>query len=212
MNSLGIGSLGIVAIISVFMGAVITIQTSANITSAWIPKYLIGFTARQSMILEFSTTVISLILAGKVGSSIATQLGTMRISEQIDALEIMGINSASFLILPKIVAAVIINPFIMFYSIFLGITGAWIIGEATGLIYTTDFITGIQYDFDPFSIVYATIKMVFFSFAIASVPAYYGYYVKGGAVEVGRASTQAVVATSISILVINYVLTQALLM
>jgi phospholipid/cholesterol/gamma-HCH transport system permease protein len=212
MNNIGIGSLGIVCIISVFMGAVVTIQTATNIESSWIPKYLVGYTARQSIILEFSSTMIGLILAGKVGSSIAAELGNMRISEQIDAFEIMGINSASYLILPKILASVFTFPLIMFFSMFLGIAGAWLIGEATGLVYTADFTYGLLYDFDPFSLTYATVKMIFFSFAISSIPAYHGYYVTGGALGVGRAGTRAVVNTQIAILVLNYGLTQLLLM
>lgn len=211
MVSLGLGSLGLIAIISIFMGAVVTIQTASNIDSAFIPKYLVGFTARQTIILEFSSSMIGLILAGKVGSSIASELGTMRVTEQIDALEIMGINSASYLVGPKIIAAVLINPFLMYISMFLGIGGAWLAGALTGLVNTSDFITGIQYDFDPFSFVYATIKMIFFSFSIASIAAYCGYYVKGGALEVAKASTNAVVYTCISILILNYLLTQLLL-
>ncbi|MCI5058999.1 MAG: ABC transporter permease [Flavobacteriales bacterium] len=212
MNNIGIGSLGIVCIISIFMGAVVTIQTATNIESSWIPKYLVGYTARQTIVLEFSSTMIGLILAGKVGSSIAAELGNMRISEQIDALEIMGINSASYLILPKIVAAMVTFPLLMFFSMFLGIGGAWVIGEATGLVFTADFQYGLLYDFDPFSVTYATIKMFFFSFAISSIPAYQGYYVTGGSIGVGKAGTRAVVNSQIAILILNYGLTQLLLM
>lgn len=209
--SLGVGSLGIISLISFFMGAVVTIQTASNIDSAWIPLYTVGFTTRSSIILEFSPTIIALILAGKVGSNIASEIGTMRVSEQIDALEIMGINSASYLILPKILAAVLINPFLIIYSMFLGLLGGWVIGMATGIVTSYEFIYGVQYDFDPFSVTYALIKTVFFAFVITSIPAYFGYYVKGGSLEVGKSSTQAVVYSSIAILLLNYVLTQMLL-
>lgn len=154
MISLGIGSMGIVAIISLFMGAVITIQTASNIDSPWIPSYTVGFTTRQSVILEFSPTIIALILAGKIGSNIASEIGTMRVTEQIDALEIMGINSASYLTLPKIIAALFINPFIIIYSMFLGMFGGWIVAVSTGIVTSNQYIYGLQYDFKPFDITY----------------------------------------------------------
>lgn len=209
--SLGIGSMGIVAIISLFMGAVITIQTASNIDSPWIPSYTVGFTTRQSVILEFSPTIIALILAGKIGSNIASEIGTMRVTEQIDALEIMGINSASYLTLPKIIAALFINPFIIIYSMFLGMFGGWIVAVSTGIVTSNQYIYGLQYDFKPFDITYALIKTVVFAFVITSIPAYHGYYTRGGALEVGRSSTRAVVYSSIAILVVNYLLTQLLL-
>jgi len=208
---LGIGSLGIIAIISIFMGAVITIQTASNIDNPFIPLYTVGFAARQSIILEFSPTIIALILAGKVGSNISSEIGQMRVSEQIDALEIMGINSASYLILPKITAAIFINPFLILISMFLGITGGWVVGAVTEIVPSVDFIYGIQWGFKPFSIVYAMIKTVIFAFVLTSVPSYHGYYASGGALEVGRSSTRAVVYTSIVILVLNYFITQMLL-
>lgn len=211
MISLGIGSMGIVAIISLFMGAVITIQTASNIDSPWIPSYTVGFTTRQSVILEFSPTIIALILAGKIGSNIASEIGTMRVTEQIDALEIMGINSASYLTLPKIIAALFINPFIIIYSMFLGMFGGWIVAVSTGIVTSNQYIYGLQYDFKPFDITYALIKTVVFAFVITSIPAYHGYYTRGGALEVGRSSTRAVVYSSIAILVVNYLLTQLLL-
>jgi phospholipid/cholesterol/gamma-HCH transport system permease protein len=211
INKLGIGSMGIIAIISCFMGAVITIQTASNIDSAWIPAYTVGFTTRQSVILEFSPTIIALILAGKIGSNIASEIGTMRVSEQIDALEVMGINSASYLIQPKIVAAVIINPFLVIISMFLGIFSGYAISLFTGIIPPSEYIYGIMYDFKPFGITYALIKTVFFAFFITSIPAYHGYNTRGGALEVGKSSTDAVVYSSIVILIVNYVLTQLLL-
>ena len=211
MVSLGIGSLGIIAIISLFMGAVIVIQTASNLDGGWIPMYNVGYAARQSIILEFSPTIIALILAGKIGSSIASELGTMRVSEQIDALEIMGINSANYLVLPKILGLIIINPFIIIISMAIGLTGGYFAGTLTGMLSTDDYVVGIQLDFRPFDIVYAMVKTVFFAFLVTAIPAYYGYYAKGGSVEVGKSSTTAVVVTSILILLVNYVLTQLLL-
>jgi phospholipid/cholesterol/gamma-HCH transport system permease protein len=211
MDLLGVKSVGIVGLLSVFMGAVITIQTSANITSAWIPTYLVGFTARQSTILEFSPTIISLILAGKVGSNIAAEIGSMRVNEQIDALDIMGVNSAGYLILPKIVASMIMNPFLILISMFLSIFGGWAAGVGTGIVSSVAYIEGIQYDFDSYTITYALIKTVVFAFIIATVAAYKGYYTKGGTREVGISSTQAVVYSNVVILIANYALTQLLL-
>ncbi len=211
VNKLGIGSLGIVAIISVFMGAVITIQSAFNFESPWIPIYSVGVATRESIILEFSPTIISLILAGKVGSNIASEIGTMRVSEQIDALEIMGINSSCYLILPKILAAVFINPFLITISMFLGIAGGYVFGLLTGVVTSYEFIYGIQYEFRPYNVGYALIKTVFFAFIITSVSSYHGYFTKGGALEVGQASTKAVVYSSILILLFNLLLTQLLL-
>lgn len=208
---LGINSLGIVIIISVFMGAVITLQTAYNFENPIIPLYLIGLTARDSMILEFSSTVVGLILAGKVGSSIASEIGTMRVTEQIDALEIMGVNSASYLIFPKIIAAVIINPFLTIISIFVGIAGGLIAIMATGVISLYDYTYGLHYAFVPFYVTYTLIKAVLFAFIITSVSAYFGYYTEGGALEVGRSSTRAVVYSSVMILFFNVILTQLLL-
>lgn len=211
INSIGIGSLGIAAIISVFMGAVITIQSSFNFTSAWIPLYAVGLATRQGIILEFAPTIISLILAGKVGSSIASEIGTMRVTEQIDALEVMGINSAGYLIMPKVLAAVFINPFIILISMFLGIFGGWLFGVLTGVVSSYEYVYGIQYQFRPFGVTYAIIKTIVFAFIITSVSAYHGYFTKGGALEVGRSSTKAVVYSSILILVFNFLLTQLLM-
>jgi phospholipid/cholesterol/gamma-HCH transport system permease protein len=211
IDSLGINSIGIVLIISVFMGAVITLQTAYNLENPLIPAYLIGLTARDSMILEFSSTIVGLILAGKVGSNIASEIGTMRITEQIDALEIMGVNSANYLILPKIVAAVLINPFLTIISIFVGIFGGYLASAFTGAVPTASYIQGLHYAFIPFYITYTLIKTVFFAFIITSVAAYHGYYSSGGALEVGRSSTMAVVYSSVLILLFNVLLTQLLL-
>ncbi len=209
--NLGIGSLGIIVIISGFMGMVITIQTASQIESGWIPSYLVGYTTRQSMILEFSPTMLALILAGKVGSNIASELGTMRVTEQIDALEIMGINSAGYLALPKILAMMFIMPFLVLISMFLGIFFGYFICDLTSITTPAQYIIGIQYDFRPFDVIYALIKAVIFAFLITSVSSYHGYFATGSALEVGRSSTRAVVFSSIVILIANYLITQMLL-
>ena len=211
MNTLGVGSLGIVIIISLFMGAVITIQSAFGFESPWIPLYAVGVASRDSIVLEFSPTIVSLILAGKVGSSIASEIGTMRVTEQIDALEIMGINSKSYLILPKIIAAVFVNPFLIMISMFLGLLGGLIAGVLSEAVTPYEFVYGIQYDFRPFNVSYALIKTVVFAFIITSVSSYHGYYTQGGALEVGQSSTRAVVFSSIVILLFNVILTQLLL-
>ncbi|MBN1599111.1 MAG: ABC transporter permease [Bacteroidales bacterium] len=211
IESLGINSIGIVIIISIFMGAVITLQTRYNLENPLIPLYLIGLTARDSMLLEFSSTIVGLILAGKVGSNIASEIGHMRITEQIDALEIMGVNSASYLVLPKVIAAVIFNPLLTLISMFVGIFGGWAASVITGALSSVDYIYGIQYWFIPYYITYSLVKTVVFAIIITSVPAFFGYYVKGGALEVGRSSTKGVVTSSILILLFNVILTQLLL-
>jgi len=211
VNNLGLESLGIVAFISMFMGAVVAIQTAYNIDSPLIPMSMVGFTVRQSVILEFSPTVISLILAGKVGSRIASEIGTMRVTEQIDALEIMGVNSANYLIFPKIVASMLINPVLIVFSMWLGILGGWIAMIATGLVSTNDYVQGLRIDFEGYTIFYALTKTVFFAFIIASISGFYGYITRGGALEVGQASTKAVVFSSVIIILFNLVLTQLLL-
>jgi phospholipid/cholesterol/gamma-HCH transport system permease protein len=209
--SLGIGSLGIVVIISFFMGAVVTLQTAYNFESPIIPLYLIGLTARDSMLLEFSSTIVALILAGKVGSNIASEMGTMRVTEQIDALEIMGINPAAFLVRPKIFGMVFIIPFLTVISMFIGMVGGFLASVGTGVLSAHDYIYGLHYAFIPWYVFYSLIKSVVFAFLYTSVPAYFGYHVKGGALEVGKASTRAVVISSILILIFNLILTQLLL-
>ncbi len=211
IDNLGVSSIGITAIISIFMGAVITIQTAYGIDNPFVPKYLIGVAARDSMVLEFSSTILSLILAGKVGSNIASEIGTMRVSEQIDALEIMGVNSASYLIMPKIIASVFFNPFLVIMSMSIGIFGGYLAGIFTGVVSPEDYIVGLQYSFRPYYLIYAMIKAVIFAFIIASVSSYHGYYTKGGALEVGKSSTNAVVYSSVLILLFNMILTQLLL-
>jgi phospholipid/cholesterol/gamma-HCH transport system permease protein len=208
---LGIKSVSIVVIISLFMGAVITLQTAYNLVNPLLPKYIIGYGTRESMILEFSSTIVGLILAGKVGSNIASKIGSMRITEQIDALEIMGVNSAQHLVLPKIIGAMLINPFLCILSAFIGICGGLLAGYATGTVPISQFIQGVQYNFVPYYITYGIIKTVVFAFIITAIPAYFGYYVKGGALEVGKSSTKAVVNSSVLILLANLILTQLLL-
>lgn len=208
---LGVESLGIVAFISVFMGAVVAIQTAYNIDSPFIPMSMVGFTTRQSIILEFSPTVISLILAGKVGSRIASEIGTMRVTEQIDALEIMGVNSANYLIFPKVIASILINPVLIVFSMWLGILGGWLAMSASDLVTTSDYISGIRVDFEGYTIFYALTKTVAFAFIISSISGFYGYETQGGALEVGQASTKAVVVSSILIILFNLILTQILL-
>ncbi len=212
MDLLGVKSLGIVALLSFFMGAVITIQTKTNIDSPLIPQYVVGFTVRQSTILEFSPTIISLILAGKVGSTIAAEIGSMRVREQIDALDIMGINSAGYLILPKIIATALINPFLIIISMFLSIFGGWLVGTLSGIISSANYLQGVQYDFNSYIVTYALIKTVVFAVVIATISAYQGYYTTGGTREVGISSTKAVVYSDVVILIMNYLLTQLLLL
>lgn len=208
---LGLNSVGIVTVISFFMGAVITLQTAYNTENPIYPTYLIGLGCRDSILLEFSSTITALILAGKVGSNIASEIGTMRVTEQIDALETMGVNSASYLILPKIVATLLFNPLLTLISISVGIFGGWIAGTSSGVISSEDYVYGIQYAFIPYYVTYAIIKTLFFAFIITSVSAFQGYNVEGGSLEVGRASTKAVVYSSILILLFNVILTQLLL-
>ena len=211
IEDLGISSIGIVAFISFFVGGVVVIQTALNLESPLTPKYLIGYASRESLILEFSPTLISIILAGKVGSYITSSIGTMRVTEQIDALEVMGINSLNHLVLPKIIANVFFYPFVIILSITLGILGGWTAGIITELVTSNDYLIGIRSDFEPFHVTYSLIKTAVFAFVIATIPAYHGFYVKGGAIEVGKASTRSVVWTSIVIIVLNYFLTQMLL-
>jgi len=211
IDKLGVGSIGIVAFLSVFVGAVLTIQMAFNIDSPLVPLYTIGYATRKSIILEFSPTIMSLILAGKVGSQIAGEIGTMRVTEQIDALEIMGINPATYLIFPKIIAAVFFNPLLILMSMCLAMIGGWLSGLGSGLITTYDYVYGLQAFYQFYDITYALIKTVVFAFIITSVSGYFGYYTKGGALEVGESSTRAVVVSSVSIIIFNLLLTNLLL-
>jgi phospholipid/cholesterol/gamma-HCH transport system permease protein len=211
MEDIGINSIGITAFISFFVGGVVVIQMALNLENPFIPRYLIGYATRMSLVLEFSPTLMSIILAGKVGSYITSSIGTMRVTEQIDALEVMGVNSLNYLVLPKIIASVIFYPLLVTLGIFLGIYGGMVAGVLTDLISMPDYITGLRTDLDPFHFTYSMIKTVVFAFVIATIPAYHGYYVQGGSLEVGRAGTKAVVWTSVVIIVLNYFLTQMLL-
>lgn len=210
---LGLDSISIVVILSVFMGAVVTIQTAFQLSDdPLIPTYYIAMATRESITLEFSPTVVSLILAGKVGSNIASSLGTMRVSEQIDALEIMGVNSASFLILPKVVALILFNPVLIIMSLFLGLWGGAMAGDLLGLVPFQESIMGYRLEYIVFeNAIYGLIKATAFAFIIGSVSAYSGYSVKGGAVEVGIASTNAVVRSCLAIILANYLLTDLIL-
>lgn len=210
IDDLIIGSLGIVAFISFFVGGVVTIQTALNINSPLIPKYLVGFATRQSVVLEFAPTFISIIMAGKVGSFITSSIGTMRVTEQIDALEVMGINAINYLVFPKFIA-LMLYPFVISIAMFLGIIGGMAACVYGGFSSLEDYITGVQMDFIPFHMLYAFIKTIVFAFILATVPSFYGYYMKGGALEVGKASTTSFVWTSVMIILLNYILTQLLL-
>jgi phospholipid/cholesterol/gamma-HCH transport system permease protein len=211
LQKLGVSSVGIVILISIFIGAAITIQTAYNMENPLLPDYLVSLATRDTMFLEFSSTIMCLILAGKVGSNIASEIGTMRVTEQIDALEIMGVNPASFLISPKVASFVLFVPILVMISMIVGITGGWIAGMMSGAISSASFIAGIQYAFIPFYIVYSIIKSLVFAFIIVTVSAYQGYYISGGALDVGKASTRAVVYCSIIILLFDLIITQLLL-
>jgi phospholipid/cholesterol/gamma-HCH transport system permease protein len=192
------------------VGGVVAIQTALNLTNPLIPRYLIGFATRQSVILEFAPTFISIIMAGKMGSFITSSIGTMRVTEQIDALEVMGVNSLNYLVFPKIVA-LFLYPFVIGISMFLGIFGGYLAAVYGGFATATEFIAGLQVEFVPFHITYAFIKTLAFAFILATIPSFHGYYMKGGALEVGKASTIAFVWTSVLIIITNYFLTQILL-
>lgn len=203
---IGIGSLGIVVIISFFMGAVSAVQTAYQLVSPLIPKSTIAQIVRDTVILEFAPTLVCIVLAGVIGSKIASELGNMRVSEQIDALEIMGINTKTYLIMPKIVAALITIPLLVILAMGLGIWGGRIAGTASGIISADTYDSGLIKDFMPFNVRFAMYKAITFAFIISSIPAYYGYYVKGGALEIGRSSTKSVVVSCIMILFADYLL------
>jgi phospholipid/cholesterol/gamma-HCH transport system permease protein len=209
---IGINSLPIVALMSTFIGGVIALQTASNMSSPLLPAYTVGYITQSSTILEFSPTIISLILAGKIGSNIASEIGTMRVTEQIDALEIMGVNSLNFLVLPKITAAILFFPILVIFSMALSMLGGWISLIVSNLSTTEEYVMGLRAFFNPFHIKYALSKTIIFGFLIVSVSSFYGYYVKGGSLDVGRASTQAVVSSSVTILIANFLLTQMILL
>ncbi len=211
MTDIGIGSLGIVAIISIFLGAVTTVQTAYQLVSSLIPKSVIGSIVSDSTILELAPTITSLVLAGKIGSSMASELGTMRITEQIDALEIMGVNTPAYLIGPKILAAVIIIPCLIILASFMGIYGGLVAGQLSGIVATEEFVLGARDTFRGFSVFLCLVKSVTFAFIISSVAAFNGYYTSGGALEVGQSSTRAVVYCCILILFSDYMIADLLI-
>ncbi len=210
-HKLIIDSIPIVSIISVFIGGVLVIQTANNMDNPFIPKMYIGYMTRECLALEFCSTMVALILAGKIGSNIASEIGSMRITEQIDAMEIMGVNSANYLILPKIVSAVTLSPFLMLMSFFLGLIGGGIIVYTTGLVLPSQYIEGLQFAFKVEYIYYSLTKMAVFGYIITSVSSFYGYYATDGSLGVGRSSTKAIVVSSGLILVFNLALTQIML-
>jgi len=213
INDLGVNSFGLVLFTSIFVGAVVAIQMYNNFTNSFlpIPTMYVSYATKVVLILEFSPTIISVVLAGKVGSYISSSIGTMRVTEQIDALDIMGVNSANFLILPKVIASVIFNPILIAISIVFGIVGGYWAGEITGNWTKADYVSGIQYYMPLRFISYAFVKTAIFAFLIATIPAFFGFYVKGGSLEVGRASTKAVVWTIVAIIVSNLLITQLFL-
>lgn len=210
MSSLGVNSIGIVLLISFFIGAVICIQIKLNIQSPWMPRFVTGYVTREIMLLEFSSSIMCLILSGKVGSNIASEIGTMRVTQQIDALDIMGVNSASYLILPKIAGMITIMPFLVVFSTASGIIGAYATSFIGHVISAEDLTIGLQHDFNPWFMYMSIIKSLFFAFIISSVSSFYGYTVEGGSVEVGRSSTNAVVTSSVLVLFSDVFLTQLL--
>lgn len=209
---IGINSIPLVALMSAFIGGVISLQTASNMSNPLLPTYTVGYITQSSTILEFSPTIISLILAGKVGSNIASEIGTMRVTEQIDALEIMGVNSLNFLVFPKVIAAVLFFPVLVIFSMGLSLAGGWIALVLSNLSSTDTYVYGIRYYFEMGNVWYALTKCIVFGFIIITISSYYGYYVKGGSLEVGRSSTQAVVSSSVAILIANFLLTQMILL
>ncbi len=212
IQGIGINSIPIVALMSTFMGAVIALQTASNMDNPLLPDYTIGYITQSSTILEFSPTIISLILAGKVGSNVASEIGTMRVTEQIDALEIMGVNSLTFLVLPKVTAAILFFPILVIFSMALSLIGGWAVLVTSDLATSEVYVLGIRSFFEVYNVVYALTKTIVFGFLIVSIASFYGYYTKGGALDVGKASTQAVVSSSIAILIANFILTQIMLL
>jgi phospholipid/cholesterol/gamma-HCH transport system permease protein len=210
IDDLIIGSIGITAFIALFMGAVVALQTSLNLSNPLIPKSLIGYAVRQSIILEFAPTVISIIMAGKVGSYITSSIGSMNVTEQIDALKVMGINPLNYLVFPKIIA-MLFYPFLIAVIMFVGILGGFLAAVYGNLVSAEDFIIGLQDNFIPYQILYAFIKTMAFGLILATIPSYHGYYMKGGALEVGKAATTSFVWTCVAIIVVNYLLTTILL-
>jgi phospholipid/cholesterol/gamma-HCH transport system permease protein len=211
IDKLGVSSLGIVVIISFFIGMVVIIHMTSNLANPLIPTYYNSYTTRDVLILEFSSTILCLILAGKVGSNISSEIGTMRVTEQIDALEMMGINAASYLVQPKMIGMLIVTPILVLLSIFIGLIGGWFVSVAGNLMTSADYIHGIRYEYDSYKVFYTLIKSEVFAFLITSISAFFGYHTKGGALDAGRSSTLAVAYSMIMILVSNYLITQIML-
>jgi phospholipid/cholesterol/gamma-HCH transport system permease protein len=211
MNSQGIGSLGIIGIISVFIGAVATVQVAFQLNSPLVPQSIAGSIARDSTILEFSPTISALVLAGRIGSSIASQIGTMRVTEQIDALEIMGVNTPGYLISPKIISGISMIPLLTIISVVLGLSGGYLACIVTRDITPTDYITGLRDSFNPIIVTVCTVKSIVFGFIITSVCAYFGFYTSGGALEVGQSATKGVVFSCIWILFADLIISSTLL-
>ena len=211
IEKLGADSLFLAFIVSVFMGAIMAMQTQNNIENPLLPRYTVGLVTRDTLLMEFCSTIICLLLAGKVGSNVASEIGSMRISEQIDAMEIMGVNSANFIILPKIIGFMLFIPVLVVFSMFFGVLGGYLIAIVTNMISPSTYVYGIQYWFIPWYVYYSIIKSVVFAFVIASVSSYYGYFSYGGSLDVGRSSTNAVVNSSIIILLLDVVLTKLLI-
>lgn len=210
-DKLILSSILIVGVISLFIGGVLVIQTASNLENPVIDKMYVGYMVRESLILEFCSTMIALILAGKMGSNIASEIGSMRITEQIDAMDMMGVNSAGFLVLPKVAAATVLSPLLMLLSLVLGLIGGWFVVETTQIIQTASYITGIKFCYNGYYIFYSCFKMSIFCFMISSIAAFNGFYAKGGSLGVGRSSTRSIVATSILILLFDLILTQLML-
>jgi len=211
MDAMGVGSLLIVSIISITLGSVITIQTALQIESSWVPAWTVGFTVRTSVVMELCPTIISLLLVGNLGSRITSEIGSMRVTEQIDALEVMGINPASFLVLPKIIASIIVNPLLIIFSIFFALFGGYLTVLLTNVVTMFDFIDGITSFFRMYDIYYALTKTTVFAFVMSSVCSFYGYRIEGGALELGKANTQGIVVASFVLLILNLVITQIML-
>lgn len=212
IQMIGINSIPIVALMSTFMGGVIALQTASNMGNPLLPEYTVGYITRSSTILEFSPTIISLILAGKVGSNVASEIGTMKTTEQIDALEVMGVNSLTHLVLPKIVGAIFFFPILIIFSMALSLIGGWLSLILSGLSSTETYVLGIRSFLELYNIVYALVKTIIFAFLIVSIASFYGYYTKGGALDVGKSATRSVVSASIAILIANFFLTQMMLL
>lgn len=211
MDTMGVGSLLIIAIVSITLGSVITMQTAMQIESNWVPAWTVGFIVRTSVVMELCPTIISLLLVGNLGSRITAEIGSMRVTEQIDALEVMGINPASYLVLPKIVASVIVIPLLIIISICFALTGGYFTIVLTGSISTYDFLDGLTSFFRMYDIYYALTKTFIFAFVITSISSFYGYRIEGGALELGKASTKGIVVASFIVLVLNLIITQIML-